>query len=94
MHVSVLSRERISTTIQHYNAFQCFIMTAGKTHRHKADLILKYDMTDSNRGFIYLGQCMRIARESITNLELIYSANLTCRDISTTRRCTGCHNAT
>ena len=39
MHVSVLSCEHTCTTTQHYNAFQCFVVTAMKTHGNKADLI-------------------------------------------------------
>ena len=42
VHVSVLSCEHICTTTQHYNAFQCFIVSAMKTHGNKADLILSY----------------------------------------------------
>ena len=38
--MSLLSCEHTCTTIQHYNAFQCFIVTAIKTHGNKADLIL------------------------------------------------------
>ena len=38
--MSVLSCEHTCTTIQHYNAFQCFIVTAMKTHDNKAELIL------------------------------------------------------
>ena len=40
VHVSVLSCEHTCTTTQHYNAFQCFIVTAMKTRGNKADLIL------------------------------------------------------
>ena len=39
MHVSVLSCEHTCTTAQRYNAFQCFIVTAMKTHDNKADII-------------------------------------------------------
>ena len=40
VHVSVLSCEHTCTTTQHYNASQCFIVTAMKTHDNIADLIL------------------------------------------------------
>jgi len=42
VHVSVLSCEHTCTTSQHYNAFQCFIVTAMKTHGDKTDLNLSY----------------------------------------------------
>ena len=44
MRVSVLSCEHTCTTIQHYNAFQCCIVTAMKTHCNKADLILYFNI--------------------------------------------------
>ena len=37
-----LSCEHICTTTQHYNAFQCFIVTAMKPHGNKADDIVRY----------------------------------------------------
>ena len=40
--MSVLSCEQTYATTQHYKAFQCFIVTAMKTHDNKADLILSY----------------------------------------------------
>ena len=42
VHVSVLSGEHTCTTSQHYNAFQCVIVTAMKTHGDKTDLNLSY----------------------------------------------------
>ena len=40
VHLSILSCEITCTTIQRYNAFQCFIVTTMKTRGNKADLIL------------------------------------------------------
>jgi len=44
VQVSVLSCEHNCTTTQHYNAFQCFIVIAMKTHCNKADLILYFNI--------------------------------------------------
>ena len=55
MHVSVLSCEQIFTTTQHYDAFQCCIVTAVKTHCNKADLILYFNII-----VIEVGACIFI----------------------------------